>query len=72
MQLWLPLPHSCTFLFCWAELVFLLWPEDWLRESRNPLLMWVSEGTLQEGVFICSGWAACVKETEVTRVLYYP
>lgn len=29
------------------------------------------EGTLQEGVFVCSGRAACVKETEVMRVLHY-
>lgn len=26
-------------------------------------------GTLQEGMFICSGRAACVKETEAMRVL---
>lgn len=58
LQFWLP--HSCTFLFYLAGL-----------DIMEPSTHVGHEGTLQEGVFVCSGRAACVKETEVMRVLHY-
>lgn len=45
-------------------------PRQLSEEIMEPSVYVGQLGCLQEGVFICSGRAAYVKETEVMRVLY--
>lgn len=61
-QLWLPLPHSCSFLFCPPGLSCSAQKMN-RGNLWNPLLTWVSLGTLKMAVYLLRAGNLCEEES---------